>query len=172
MKPLHVDLLPASRPPRWAWAAVAIALAAAAVLWALDAQQRHEVQRLRQQAQQRQQAERERVQVAAAAANQPRTLPPYQASAQALLVQKTHPWPTILATMESIALEGVTPVALDVATAERSARIELNATSYAAVLAYLSALNQGDPALQWSLLQINVAGEGRMSAALVLNARP
>jgi hypothetical protein len=43
------------------------------------------------------------------------------------------------------------------------------------VLAYLNALNQGDPALQWRLLQVNAAGGeggGLMTAVFILPLPP
>jgi hypothetical protein len=173
MKPLHVELLPPRYPPRRLWWVIAALVAAAAVVWSLDAIQRHQARQLQAQTQQRQQAEQARQRAAAAAAGVQQPLPPYHSSARTLLAQRTHPWPTVLATMESITIEGATPVSLDITAAERSARIELNATSYAAVLAYLQALNQGDPALQWGLLQVNaVAGGGLMTAVFTLQIKP
>ena len=176
MKPLQVDLLPPRYPSRRAWWSLAALGLATAAVWSHDAMQRHQTRQLQDQAQaqaqQQQQTDQARQRAAAAAAAQ-LALPPHHASANTLFAQRTHPWPAVLATMESIIIEGATPVSLDMAATERTARIELNATSFSAVLAYMQALNQSDPALQWSLLQFNVAaGGGLMSAVFALQSKP
>lgn len=175
MKPLNIELLPPRYPSRLAWWGIAILLVAAAAVWSDDAMQRHQARHLQAQAQKLQQVDQasQRAAAAAAAVAAQQPLPSYHASAYALLAQRTHPWPVVLATMESIAIEGATPVSLDMSSTERIARIEINATSYAAVLAYMQALNQGDPELQWGLLQVDAkAGGGQLTAAFALQIKP
>jgi hypothetical protein len=167
VKPLHIELLPPRHPSRWVWAALLMLAVTAAAVWAWQALQRNELRQV--QAQTTELAQATLVRRQAAAVTPPAQRPAYDASARALLAQREAPWPTILAAMESITIEGATPVLLDVSSPEHTARIELNATSYAAVLAYLNALNQGDPALQWRLLQVNATGgEGGQSMTAVL----
>jgi hypothetical protein len=172
VKPLHIELLPPRHPSRWVWAALLLLAVTTAAVWVWQALQRKELRLLPAKTAGLEQAALDRRQ--AAAVTPPAQRPAYDASARALLAQRAAPWPAILAAMESITIEGATPVLLDVSTAEHTVRIELNATSYAAVLAYLNALNQGDPALQWRLVQVNAVGGdgGLMAAVLALQIKP
>jgi type II secretory pathway pseudopilin PulG len=169
MKPLRIDLMPPRHPPSgWWWAVGALGVAAAA-LWGWHTQQRSELRQLQEQTAKLNQAEQMRRQ--AAQTKPPVQKPAHDASARALLWARQLPWPSVLATMESITIEGATPTVLDVNAADRSARIEINAVSYAAVLAYLQALNQGDPALQWRLLQVSSGGgDGVLMTAVLVAA--
>jgi hypothetical protein len=169
MKALTIDLRSPSRPPRRAWGAVVSIGLVALGLAVVAAWQVRKLEALK--------TERDALLRAAASPivverPAPRKMP-YDASAREILALATSEWPAMLAAVESVELVGVTPVALEIAPAERRLRVDVEFADYAVLLQYVDALNAGEPKPRWALVQaqstISTAGpsNGRSSTATV-----
>ena len=78
---------------------------------------------------------------------------PYDASAREMLALTTSEWPALLTALESVEIAGVTPVALEIAPAQRWIRVEVEFADYAKLLEFVDGLNAGEPVPRWSLVQ-------------------
>ena len=79
--------------------------------------------------------------------------PPYDASAREMLAYATSQWPMMLTALETVEVEGATPVALEIAPLERWIRVEVEFTDYATLLRFVDELNAGESAPRWTLVQ-------------------
>jgi hypothetical protein len=77
--------------------------------------------------------------------------PTYERSAREMLAAAQAPWPGVLVALETASVPGVEVNSVEIVVAERTARVELEAVSYAAVLQYLDELNAGEAAPRWVL---------------------
>jgi hypothetical protein len=68
-----------------------------------------------------------------------------------MLAAAQTPWPEILVSLETVSVPGVKVSSVEILVAERTARIELDAESFAVMLKYLDELNAGEPPLLWQL---------------------
>lgn len=163
MRPLAADLRSRHPPPRWAWMVLAALLLAAAALamFALKAERDLAASRVEELALRQDAAASPRPQL-------PRVQPvmPYDASARAVLAQAQAGWGPLLASLESMEVVGVTPVSIDVSTADRQIRVDLEFSDLATLLRFVDEINAGEPAPRWRLLQAQGAARvPTMSAA-------
>ena len=96
--------------------------------------------------------------------------PLYEASARAMLLERSLPWPQALTMIEATALVGVTPISFDAVASDRSMRLEVTFGDYAKLLEYVDALNAGEPDVQWTIEQTRSEG-GSGTAIAILAAR-
>lgn len=148
MKPLQVEFLRTPGPGRWRWS-LATLLGVAALYSFVSAGWTY--QQLRQR-----QDEVARLAASAAASAVPvsvamKPAPAYERSAQEMLAAAQTPWPEVLVALETATVPGLKVTSLEIVVAERVARVEVEAVSYAALLQYLDALNAGEAAPQWVL---------------------
>lgn len=168
MKPLTPEFIVPHGPHlRW-WQALGVLAMAVLAAGALVLRQQAQVQDLTQQLK--------------AATDAPRppatpTEPPAQAayadSARELLAEQGPGWADTLLALEHTAMLGVTPIAVEVQTRERSARIEVEFADYGVLMRYLEQLNAGLPVAQWSLVsaQRPVGGTNAGPSTAVLMRR-
>jgi hypothetical protein len=153
MKALNIDLRSPSRPPRWAWGVVAAIGLVALGLTVAAVWQARKLEALK--------AERDvLLRQAASPVVVERPAPrkmPYDASAREMLALATSEWPAMLTALEAVELVGVTPIAIEIAPAERWLRVDVEFADYAVLLQYVDALNAGEPKPRWALLQAQSA---------------
>jgi hypothetical protein len=124
-------------------------LAAACLFLGLAWRERAATNRLRAELTQlREQAEQHQ-----APAATPAPEPSYTASALEMLSLSRSAWPSALVTLETAAVPGVTPTALDIVPADHSVRVEVEFSEYSALLKYLDTLNAGLEQPAWELRQ-------------------
>lgn len=150
MKPLLIELKPAKRPSPWAWKALLVICLLAVSLVAATLYRQRELRLLREHLHEVAQARR-------APPASPPVLPsrraPYDASAREMLAEATSAWPAMLTALETTAVLGVTPISVEIVSAEGQARVEVEFSDYAALLKYLDDLNAGEQAPRWVLIQ-------------------
>lgn len=162
MKAVRADFNRRWRPPKGAWWAMcalgAATLVAGGAVWLewrhLDAQRAALLDDLT------------RRQAAAASAQPSSTSVPYQASAREMLAERDSTWLGMLATIESNAFLGVTPVSLEFISGDKMFRLDVTATDYPKLLEYVDALNAGEPEARFSITQSQVAASGAVAAVL------
>ena len=162
MKRLAVDLRSRSAPPRWAWGLVAMLFMAAIAMGLMAHRQSRQLDALK--------AQRDDLlrQLAAPPAKEPPVVVqkmPYDASAREMLALATSQWPAMLTALESVEIVGVTPIALEIAAAERWIRVEVEFTDYATLLQYVDGLNAGEPTPRWGLIQAQTASRSSIGVA-------
>jgi len=90
----------------------------------------------------------------------PRPTPPYDASARQFLKERAAGWAPMLRTLESGAMIGVTPSAVEFNAADGVARVTLNYTDPTALIDYLARINEGvSPGLglaRWTLVETHM----------------
>jgi hypothetical protein len=100
---------------------------------------------------------------------------PHDRSLREMLIERASPWPDALASLEALALQGVTPRALELNAAEGAIRVELTVTEPARLLKYLDALNAGADKnaneLIWSLQQTQADVASNTSLATLIGKR-
>lgn len=160
LKPLPIDLRSRSRPPRWAWMGVALLIVAAAAAGIVAVVSHRQLQQMLAA-----QAELSRQRDAPQPVESIPVVPvaAYDASARAALAQAQAEWPSLLTALESIEIVGVTPVSIEVSTADRHVRVELEFTDFAGVLQFIDELNVGEVTPRWQLVQTQ--GTPRVSGA-------
>ena len=156
MKPLAPEFTAPRRPHRLLWWAPGLLAAAALAAWALAWRDQADLQDLRQQANRARAAAL--AQAASSAPATPQPPPAYADSARELLAEQAAGWAATLLALERTALQGVTPIAIEVQSRERSARIEVEFTDYAELMRYLEQLNAGASVAEWSLLSAQRSG--------------
>lgn len=149
MKALNVDLRTRSRPSRWAWGVVGLLAVVAVAMGLLMYGESRKVDGLKARLADLQQQLAEPPPSSAVMVQKM----PYDASAREMLALATSEWPAMLTALESVALVGVTPTALEIAPAERWIRVEVEFADYAKLLEYVDALNAGSPKPRWGLIQ-------------------
>jgi hypothetical protein len=101
----------------------------------------------------------------------PRVVPPYDASARLFLRERGAGWAPMLRTLESGAMVGVTPTSVEFNATDGSTRVELKYSDSAALLEYLSRINEGvspdggQP--RWNLVETRVQPGGGGPNALL-----
>lgn len=96
--------------------------------------------------------------------------PAYAADAQAALRLQRVPVNAVLASLESVGTVGVLPVSVDISSAEATVRVQVEFSTYEALLKYLEDLNAGEPAERWILATAQGSaqgGSGRPTALIV-----
>ena len=159
MKPLAPEFIAPRRPHRLLWWAAAVLAGGAIAAWAWAWRQQAEVQSVRRQVM----AVREAARAPAAP-----ILPPapaaYADSAREFLAEQGSGWASTLLALERTALQGVTPIAVELQSRERSARIEVEFADYAVLMRYMEQLNAGTQAAEWSLVSAQRSGAGAAGA--------
>jgi hypothetical protein len=174
MKPLQIELLPAPPAPRWL---VALALVLAAAALALGALAGHRYWQLRQLRGELQ-AQRERrellvreAQAAAKAPQAPASAPAYEADARKAANEAEFRTAAALTALERVAMVGATPVSVELQAEGNVARVEVEFADYPVLLAYLEALNKGEPTQRWRLLRANAKGTNAGLGLAVIESR-
>ena len=93
----------------------------------------------------------------------PRPVPTYATSAKLMLRERAAPWASMLRTLESASLIGVTPTVVEFDSADGSARAELNYADSTALVDYLDRANEGvapGGAGRWTLAQARMEPGG------------
>ena len=162
MKALNVDLRTPSHPPRWAWIAVAVALFVAASLIVSAAWQARKLAALEAQ----RDALLKELRMPVPAPHPVARKMPYDASAREMLALATSEWPAMLTALESVELVGVTPVAIEIAPAERWVRVDVEFADYAALLQYVDGLNAGEAKPRWALVQAQMTARSGGAASV------
>ena len=100
----------------------------------------------------------------------PRPTPPYDASARQFLSERSAGWASMLRTLESGAIIGVTPSSVEYNAADGVSRVTLNYSDSSALLDYLRRINEGvspgQGLVRWTLT------ETRMQPGTLPNAAP
>ena len=152
MKRVEADFKSKRRPGRWHWT-FALALAAAAGTLVVQAwRMQEELVRVRAEV-----AGLNAHRAAASALVKPTESPAYEPSAREMLRERSVPWPEVLATLEAVAVPGVTPTSVSFGANNERVTIELNASDYRTALAYVEALNGADRSggeVRFALLQV------------------
>jgi hypothetical protein len=148
-------------PSRAGWALLALLLAAAAALCGAAWRQQAQVDLLSARAEQdRREAEDARQRAREAIAPPA----PYEASARAMLRERASPWPLALTALETVAVAGVTPGAIEIIAREAAVNVELNFSNHERLLEYVQALNagvgEGDVAWRWTLTSAQAQADG------------
>lgn len=150
MKQLSIELKPAGRPSPWAWRALLLIGLLAVTLVVATVYRQRELRQLREHLHETMQGQK--TPPVAPPALPPRRAP-YDASAREMLAEATSEWPAMLTALETTAVLGVTPISVEIVSAERQARVEVEFSDYAALLKYLDDLNAGEQAPRWVLIQ-------------------
>jgi len=161
MKPLAPEFIAARRPHRLLWWVPGLLAVAALTTWALGLHQQAEVQDVRQQVA----ALREAAHAPAAPVVPPAPAP-YAESAREFLAEQGSGWASTLLALERTAMLGVTPIAIELQSRERSARIEVEFADYAVLMRYLDQLNAGASVAEWSLVSAQRSGAGGTAAVV------
>lgn len=168
MKPLTPEFIVPHGPHlRW-WQALGVLAMAVLAAGALVLRQQAQVQDLAQQLKAATDAPRP-----PATPTEPPAPAAYADSARELLAEQGPGWADTLLALEHTAMLGVTPIAVEVQTRERSARIEVEFADYGVLMRYLEQLNAGLPVAQWSLVsaQRPVGGTNAGPSTAVLMRR-
>ena len=173
MKALKVEFAPRPRVPLWLWftgCALLLAIATEQGWRGWQAQQRlHSARGQRVQLS----AELERAaQARRDAATQAAVEPPYARDLAAVSKVAAFPIDRVFASVESARVPGVRVTSLEVATAETSARVELEYGDLEALMRYLSELNAGEPRARWSLQSAKAGAAGAPGNASVVSSWP
>ena len=159
MKPLVPEFIAPRRPHRLLWWVPGLLGGAALIVWGLCLRQQAEVQDIQQQVK----AAREAARAPAAP-----VLPPapaaYAESAREFLAEQGSGWASTLLALERTAMLGVTPIAIELQSRERSARVEVEFADYAVLMRYLDQLNAGAGVAEWSLVSAQRSGGGAAAA--------
>jgi hypothetical protein len=87
----------------------------------------------------------------------PRPTPPYDASARQFLTERSAGWAPMLRTLESGAMIGVTPSAVEFNAADGVARVTLDYSDPSVLIDYLTRINEGvssgDGLPRWTLVE-------------------
>jgi len=95
----------------------------------------------------------------------PSPLPTYATSAEMMLRQRAAPWASMLRTLESAAVIGVTPVHVEFDAMSGIGRVDLTYKDPVALFEYLKQINEGmasGGAPPWRLVQAHAPTGGRM----------
>lgn len=152
MKRIEVDFV-RRRPPRPAqWGLAVLLLVAALALVAWGWVLRGDAAGMRAQIQALNERADALVQQASRRAEPPVQPPPsYAADAHAALRLQRMPLDAALASLEAVGTVGVLPVSVDVNAADAMVRVQVEFSTYEALLKYLDDLNAGEPSERWSL---------------------
>ena len=158
MKLLHADFAVRRSMGAWPWVLLALLLSVFAGYqgWRAWNQQisvsalQKEQESLRQQVDLASQAQRETFSRLSAK-------PAYAADAAAIAKMASFPLARVLSAMESARVEGVRLTGLEISASEGSVRAELEFAEHSALLNYLEAINAGEPAPRWLLLQAQIS---------------
>ncbi len=149
MKPVQVDFRSRRGPARGLWVLTAVWWALAAALGVGAANTHQQVKQLRVQSAAMRNAQ---AMTTTPAEVEPRAVP-YEASAQEMLHELSSKWPRMLIALEGTKAAGVSIMAVEVAPLEGKLRLEVQFTSYDALMKYLDELNEGEPVPRWALQQ-------------------
>lgn len=165
MAPIVPEFMAPRRPHRLLWGVPGLLAGAALIVWGLGLRQQAEVQEVQQQVK----AARE-----AALAPAVPVVPPapaaYADSAREFLAEQGSGWASTLLALERTAMQGVTPIAIELQSRERSARVEVEFADYAVLMRYLDQLNAGVRMAEWSLVSAQRSGAGGAAGAGVSTA--
>ncbi len=155
MKALTVDFRSKRIPSRSAWLLVGVMAVFALLLVLWDVAQQHRLSEQR--------TELARLVSGRVAIPPPtrsgKSPPPYEASAREFLALAETDWPSVLTALESATTIGVTPVSIDITPGDRSIRVDVEFLEYEALLAYIEALNAGEPSPRWALVQAQATND-------------
>ena len=98
----------------------------------------------------------------------PRVVSVYDSSARLFLRERAAGWAPMLRTLENGAMAGVTPSSMEFNATDGSARVELNYSDSAALLDYLTRINEGvspgGGVARWNLVETRVQPSARSNA--------
>lgn len=159
MKALLVEFLPPRRMALWWWGLPALLLAAALAMAYRDWRDWRSLQ-VAQASMAAMQREVEALDAVAAsrASNTPSAAPAYAADAARMVAIAKFPLQAVLAALETVAVQGVNLVSVELDAEQGKARIEVEFATYANLLGYLEQLNAGEVTARWSLVQARAAG--------------
>ncbi len=158
MRAVQIDFRSRSGPRRGWWILVGVLWLGAVGLGMGAAYTHQQVKQLRAQSVELRNAQ---AMTAAPVEVKPAAMP-YEASAQEMLREFSSTWPGMLIALEGTKVAGVSILAVEVTSLESKLRLEVQFTSYDALLKYVGELNEGEPVPRWALLQ---AQAGRKLAA-------
>lgn len=138
MRRVNAQFRPPWRPTRALLAGLGALAACTIAAVGGTAWERHRVADLREQVSRLAEADR-----VGAVAPPPRSAPPYDASARQFLRERGASWAPMLRTLESGAMLGVTPTAVEFSASDGVARVELSYGDSTALLDYLGRINEG-----------------------------
>ncbi len=170
MRAMAVEFLPPPRMALWWWGLPALLLTAALVLAYRDWRDWRSLQ-VAKASMAAMQRELEALDAAAfsRAGNVPPAPPAYAADAARVVAIAIFPLQAVLVALETVAVQGVSLVSVEVDADQAKARIEVEFEAYANLLGYLEQLNAGDPA-RWSLVQARAAGSGGGASVATLES--
>lgn len=166
MRPIHAEFL-RPKPARWPWFVLAAVLSATAAWQGREAWGiRASIVRVDEESA----ALRSKIALARAAASSadaavPRPQPIDEATAR----MARFDWNGAFASIHAARVQGVRLTAVDIAAREGSVRLELEATRTDDILAYLGALNEGEPDAKWHLSRMQV-GSGQPPTTATIEA--
>jgi hypothetical protein len=171
MKRVEAQFRPHWRPGRIALAALATFAVCAALAVGAAAWEHQRVSVLRTQIAQLIEDEHNGVRPPA-----PLIAPAYDASARQFLRERGAGWASMLRTLESGSMIGVTPSSVEFNAADGSARVELNYSDSTALFDYLGRINEGvsprHGLARWTLVETRVQPDaGASNGPLPGNAR-
>ncbi|KQU65052.1 MULTISPECIES: hypothetical protein [unclassified Rhizobacter] len=171
MKRIEVDFVRRQPPgPAW-WGLAVLLLVAAFALVAWGWVLRADAADLRSQIRQSDERANALALQASRRSEAPVQPPPaYAADANAALRLQRMPLDAALASLEAVGTVGVLPVSVDVNAADAMVRVQVEFSTYEALLKYLEDLNAGEPSERWSLATAQGTGlgaTGRPTALIV-----
>jgi hypothetical protein len=166
MRPLEVDFAPARRPVV-ALVAWAVVCAAATVALSLGAWRAWDARGLSvakvaadaSETARLQEVLRARAGRAAASA----AVPAYQRDALTVARMAAFPTQQVLRSLETVAIDGVRVMAIELNAGQSTADVTLEFDDYKSLLAYLEALNEGEPVSRWMLVRAESSGVRRQA---------
>ncbi|NKI97720.1 hypothetical protein [Rhizobacter sp. SG703] len=169
MKRIEVDFV-RRRPPgpaHWGLAVLLLVVALALVAW--GGVLRVDAADLRSQIRASNERADARVQQASRRAEPPAQPPPaYAADANAALRLQRMPLDAALASLEAVGTVGVLPVSVDINAADAMVRVQVEFSTYEALLKYLEDLNAGEPSERWSLATAQGTAQGASGRPIAL----
>lgn len=94
--------------------------------------------------------------------------PAYAADAHAALRLQRVPIDAALASLESVGTVGVLPVSVDISSADATVRVQVEFSTYEALLKYLEDLNAGEPNERWILATAQGTAQGASGRPIAL----
>ena len=169
MKRIEVDFVRRQPPGRAAWGVTVLLLAAAVALLAWGWTLRADTAGVRAQMQEWNARADALVHQASRRGSVTAQPPPaYAADAHAALRLQRMPVDAALASLESVATVGVLPVSVDISSADATVRVQVEFSTYEALLKYLEDLNAGEPTERWILATAQGTAQGASGRPIAL----
>jgi hypothetical protein len=161
MRRIEADFIRRKPPGRAWWGATMLVLLAAVALAAWGWTVREDAAGVRAQMREWNARVDALAHQASRRAERPNEPPPaYAADAQAALKLQRVPVDAALASLESVGTVGVLPVSVDISAADATVRVQVEFSSYEALLKYLEDLNAGEPNERWILATAQGTAQG------------